>query len=76
MPYHISKPNSSLKVFGVNKKMYYKGDNHWTDNYDDRKKFDTLFQVEQFYKTIGYTDNFGNTILPHGFNIGSVVLED
>jgi len=34
MPYHIKKTGS---IIDPNKTIYYKGDQHWTDNYDDRK---------------------------------------
>ena len=45
MYYHIRRVNP----LGMN--VYYKSDNTWTEDYNKRKLFDTLYQVEQFKKT-------------------------
>ena len=36
MPYHIKRTGT---VFNSSKVVYYKGDNRWTDTYDDRKVY-------------------------------------
>ena len=46
MYYHIRRINP----FGMN--VYLKDDNTWTDDYNQRKVFPTLFQVEQFKKHV------------------------
>ena len=60
MAYHITKPS---RVPGVGT-MYYADDNRWTDLYENRKVYSTLFQAEQDKNTT-YTDQWGNTLTPH-----------
>ena len=53
--------------------VYLKDDNTWTDNYNQRKVFPTLFQVEQFKKT-EVVDKWGNKRIPHA--IKTSIVED
>ena len=52
MYYHIRRINP----LGIN--VYYKDDNKWTEDYDQRKIFPTLFQVEQIVNA-EVTDKYG-----------------
>jgi len=38
MPFHIKKEKS---IVDSSLAIYYKGDHRWSDNYDDRKIYDT-----------------------------------
>ena len=67
MYYHIRRINS----LGMN--VYYKDDNKWTDDYNQRKLFPTLFQVEQVKKT-EVVDKWGNKRVPHA--IKTSIVED
>ena len=67
MYYHIRRVNP----FGMN--VYLKDDNTWTDDYNQRKVFPTLFQVEQFKKT-EVVDKWGNKRVPHA--IKTSIVED
>ena len=51
MAYHITK-QSRMAGIGT---MYYADNNRWTDVYEDRKVYPTLFQAEQD-KNFTYTD--------------------
>ena len=53
--------------------VYLKDDNTWTDDYNQRKVFPTLFQVEQFKKT-EVVDKWGNKRIPHA--IKTSIVED
>ena len=53
MAYHITKP-SKMAFAGVGT-MYYADNNRWTDVYENRKVYPTLFQAEQDKNTT-YTD--------------------
>ena len=70
MAYHITKPS---RVPGVGT-MYYADDNRWTDLYENRKVYSTLFQAEQDKNTT-YTDQWGNTITPHWWKQATIVDE-
>ena len=70
MAYHITKPS---KVPGVGT-MYYADDNRWTDLYENRKVYSTLFQAEQDKNTT-YTDQWGNTLTPHWWKQATIVDE-
>ena len=67
MYYHIRRINP----LGMN--MYLKDDNTWTEDYNQRKLFPTLFQVEQFKKT-EVVDKWGNKRVPHA--IKTSIVED
>ena len=67
MYYHIRRLNS----LGIN--VYLKDDNTWTDDYNQRKVFPTLFQVEQFKKT-EVVDKWGNKRISHA--IKTSIVED
>tara|TARA_B100001769_G_scaffold94181_1_gene72516 strand:+ start:579 stop:902 length:324 start_codon:yes stop_codon:yes gene_type:complete len=67
MYYHIRRINP----LGMN--VYYKDDNTWTEDYNQRKVFPTLFQVEQFKKT-EVVDKWGNKRVPHA--IKTSIVED
>ena len=54
--------------------MYYADDNRWTDVYEDRKVYPTLFQAEQDKNTT-YTDQWGNTLTPHWWKNCTLVDE-
>ena len=70
MTYHITKPS---RVPGVGT-MYYADDNRWTDLYENRKVYSTLFQAEQDKNTT-YTDQWGNTLTPHWWKQATIVDE-
>ncbi len=70
MAYHITKLS---RVPGVGT-MYYADNNRWTDVYENRKVYPTLFQAEQDKNTT-YTDNWGNTLTPHWWKNCTVVDE-
>tara|TARA_B000000557_G_scaffold185227_1_gene151399 strand:- start:4 stop:219 length:216 start_codon:yes stop_codon:yes gene_type:complete len=70
MAYHITKPS---RVPGVGT-MYYADDNRWTDLYENRKVYSTLFQAEQDKNTT-YTDQWGNTLTPHWWKQATIVDE-
>ena len=70
MAYHITKQS---KVSGIGT-MYYADNNRWTDVYEDRKVYPTLFQAEQDKNTT-YTDNWGNTLTPHWWKNCTLVDE-
>ena len=42
MPFHIKKEKS---IVDSSLAIYYKGDHRWSDNYDDRKIYDTEEEV-------------------------------
>ena len=70
MAYHITKQS---KVSGIGT-MYYADNNRWTDVYEKRKVYPTLFQAEQDKNTT-YTDNWGNTLTPHWWKNCTLVDE-
>ena len=70
MAYHITKQS---KVSGIGT-MYYADNNRWTDVYEERKVYPTLFQAEQDKNTT-YTDNWGNTLTPHWWKNCTLVDE-
>ena len=70
MAYHITKQS---KVSGIGT-MYYADNNRWTDVYEDRKVYPTLFQAEQDKNTT-YTDQWGNTLTPHWWKNCTLVDE-
>ena len=70
MAYHITKP-SKMPSVGT---MYYADNNRWTDVYENRKVYPTLFQAEQDKNTT-YTDQWGNTLTPHWWKNCTIVDE-
>ena len=54
--------------------MYYADNNRWTDVYENRKVYPTLFQAEQD-KNITYTDKWGNILTPHWWKNCTLVDE-
>ena len=54
--------------------MYYADNNRWTDVYENRKVYPTLFQAEQDKNTT-YTDKWGNTLTPHWWKEATIVDE-
>ena len=72
MAYHITKP-SKMAHAGVGT-MYYADNNRWTDLYENRKVYSTLFQAEQDKNTT-YTDQWGNTLTPHWWQQATIVDE-
>ena len=54
--------------------MYYAYNNRWTDVYENRKVYPTLFQAEQDKNTT-YTDKWGNTLTPHWWKNCTLVDE-
>ena len=72
MAYHITKP-SKMAYAGVGT-MYYSDNNRWTDVYENRKVYPTLFQAEQDKNTT-YTDKWGNTLTPHWWKQATIVDE-
>ena len=70
MAYHITK-QSRMAGIGT---MYYADNNRWTDVYEDRKVYPTLFQAEQDKNTT-YTDQWGNTLTPHWWKNCTLVDE-
>ena len=70
MAYHITK-QSRMTGIGT---MYYADNNRWTDVYEERKVYPTLFQAEQDKNTT-YTDNWGNTLTPHWWKNCTLVDE-
>ena len=69
MTYHIKK--QSPLGLGT---MYYADDNRWTDVYENRKVYPTLFQAEQD-KNFTYKDKWGNTFTPHWWKNCTLVDE-
>ena len=70
MAYHITK-QSRMAGIGT---MYYADNNRWTDVYENRKVYPTLFQAEQDKNTT-YTDQWGNTLTPHWWKNCTLVDE-
>ena len=70
MAYHITKQS---KMAGIGT-MYYADNNRWTDVYESRKIYPTLFQAEQDKNTT-YTDKWGNTLTPHWWKNCTLVDE-
>ena len=70
MAYHITKQS---RVAGIGT-MYYADNNRWTDVYENRKVYPTLFQAEQDKNTT-YTDEWGNTLTPHWWKNCTLVDE-
>ncbi len=70
MAYHITKP-SKMPSVGT---MYYADNNRWTDVYENRKVYPTLFQAEQDKNTT-YTDKWGNTLTPVWWQQATIVDE-
>ena len=70
MAYHITK-QSRMAGIGT---MYYADNNRWTDVYENRKVYPTLFQAEQDKNTT-YTDEWGNTLTPHWWKNCTLVDE-
>ena len=54
--------------------MYYADNNRWTDVYESRKVYPTLFQAEQDKNTT-YTDKWVNTLTPHWWKNCTLVDE-
>tara|TARA_B100000424_G_scaffold218304_1_gene176600 strand:- start:73 stop:294 length:222 start_codon:yes stop_codon:yes gene_type:complete len=72
MAYHITKP-SKMAYAGVGT-MYYADNNRWTDVYENRKVYPTLFQAEQDKNTT-YTDKWGNTLTPVWWQQATIIDE-
>ena len=73
MAYHITKP-SKMSYAGVGT-MYYADNNRWTDVYENRKVYPTLFQAEQDKNTT-YTDKLtGEVLTPHWWKQATIVDE-
>ena len=70
MAYHIKK-QSRMAGIGT---MYYADNNRWTDVYENRKVYPTLFQEEQDKNTT-YTDKWGNILTPHWWKNCTLVDE-
>ena len=70
MAYHIKK-QSRMAGIGT---MYYADNNRWTDVYENRKVYPTLFQAEQDKNTT-YTDIWGNTLTRHWWKNCTLVDE-
>ena len=70
MAYHITK-QSRMAGIGT---MYYADNNRWTDVYEERKVYPTLFQAEQDKNTT-YTDKWGKTLTPHWWKNCTLVDE-
>ena len=70
MAYHITK-QSRMAGIGT---MYYADNNRWTDVYENRKVYPTLFQAEQDKNTT-YTDKWENTLTPHWWKNCTLVDE-
>ena len=72
MPYHIKK-TSLVSHWNVGADMYYSGDNHWSDNYVDRKVYASkaLAEQDQSYR---YTKN-GNTFQPGFWKNSTIITE-
>ncbi len=68
MPYHIKTPK---KLGGGD--VYYVSEDHWSDNYDDRKIFTTEKSVNSA-KNITVTIN-GYTYTPNNLSNATVVTE-
>ena len=68
MPYHVKTPGK-LNVGDV----YWKGDNHWTKTYADRKQFANISDANAV-KATTVTIN-GYTYTPDWFANSSVVTE-
>jgi len=58
MAYHITKPSKTPGLDIV----YYADNNRWTDVYENRKVYPTLFQAEQ-QKATTYTDKLTGKVL-------------
>ncbi|BCV07785.1 MAG: hypothetical protein CM15mL3_0060 [Kanaloavirus sp.] len=71
MAYHITK-QSRMSGIGT---MYYADNNRWTDVYENRKVYPTLFQDPEQDKNTTYTDKWGNTMTPHWWKQDSIVDE-
>ena len=54
--------------------MYYADNNRWTDVYENRKVYPTLFHAEQDKNTT-YTDKWGNILTPHWWKNCTLVDE-
>ena len=54
--------------------MYYADNNRWTDLYENRKVYPTLFQAEQDKNTT-YTDKWCNTLTPQWWQQATIVDE-
>ena len=54
--------------------MYYADNNRWTDVYENRKVYPTLFQAEQDKNTT-YTDKWGSILTPHWWKNCTLVDE-
>ena len=72
MPYHIKTPN----ILG-NTDVYYKGDNIWTDKYDERKQFSSESEADA-QKATTVTRTLGDktiTYQPNKWKNSTVVSE-
>ena len=65
--------NKTKRMAGIGT-MYYADNNRWTDVYENRKVYPTLFQAEQDKNTT-YTDKWGNTLTPHWWKNCTLVDE-
>ena len=54
--------------------MYYADNNRWTDVYENRKVYPTLFQAEQD-KNFTYEDKWAKTLTPHWWKNCTLVDE-
>ena len=72
MPYHIKK-TSLVTDWNIGADMYYSGDNHWTDDYANRKVYasQALAEQDQSYR---YTKN-GNTFQPGFWKNSTIITE-
>ena len=69
MPYHIEKP----KTIGEGT-VYFKGDNVWTDDYDDRKVFSTK-SAATTQKNSTVTSELGHTYQQTYWASATIVTE-
>ena len=72
MPYHIKK-TSLVAHWNVGADMYYSGDNHWSDDYADRKVYASKALAEQD-QSYTCTKN-GNTFQPGVWKNSTIITE-
>ena len=70
MPYHIKTNSVMNPTIGD---VYYKGDNTWTETYDDRKVYSTKSSADAVKATTVTTN--GVTYAPKHFANSTVVSE-
>ena len=71
MPYHVKTPSVINPTIGD---VYYKGNNTWTETYDDRKVYSTINLDADAVKATTVTTN-GVTYAPKHFANSTVVSE-